>query len=204
MRLKQRLARLATSAVVRFPVAWWVFRGVLRRGFDRLAPSWDGLGSDLQRLAALEAALARLDCEPRRALDLGTGTGSAARLVAARWPLAEVVGVDLSAGMIEQARLHPAAGRERYEVADASQLPFDGCVFDLVTLNNMIPFFDELARVTAHGGSVAIAFSHGAKTPIWVPLERVEAELQRRGFEHVANFAAGNGVSLLARRAERA
>lgn len=200
MRLKQRLARLATTVVVRSPAAWWVFRGALRRAFDRLAPSWDGLGSDSQRLAALEAALARLELEPRRALDLGTGTGSAARLVAARWPLAEVVGVDLSAGMIEQARWHPAAGRERYEVADAAQLPFDGRVFDLVTLNNMIPFFDELARVTASGGHVAVAFSMGERTPIWVAPGRLRTELERRGFVHVANFSAGSGVATLALR----
>jgi hypothetical protein len=64
----------------------------------------------------------------------------------------------------------------------------------------MIPFFDELTRVTAPGGYLAIAYSMGPNTPIWVPLERVRDELQRRGFLHVADFAAGTGVSLLARR----
>jgi hypothetical protein len=67
-------------------------------------------------------------------------------------------------------------------------------------MNNMIPFFGELARVTAAGGYVAIAYSMGPQTPIWVPLERVRDELERRGFLHVADFAAGGGVSLLARR----
>src|SRR5262249_44867810 len=111
---------------------------------------------------------------------------------------------DVSPRMIEEARSRPTAGHEHYEVADASRLPFEGESFDLITLNNMIPFFDELARVTAPGGSVAVAFSHGAETPIWVPLERVQAELQRRGFEHVANFTGGRGVSLLACRPHRA
>jgi hypothetical protein len=41
----------------------------------------------------------------------------------------------------------------------------------------------------------------GANTPIWVPLERVRAELERRGFEHVADFSVANGLSLLARKA---
>ncbi len=53
-------------------------------------------------------------------------------------------------------------------------------------MNNMIPFFDELARVTAPGGQVAVSYSRGASTPIWVPLERVQAELERRNFSHVA------------------
>jgi len=90
--------------------------------------------------------------------------------------------------------------REHYAVADASALPYDDAAFDLVTLNNMIPFFDELARITAPGGSVAVAFGLGPRTPIWVPLERVWAELERRGFEHVGDFRAGSGVALLARR----
>ena len=64
----------------------------------------------------------------------------------------------------------------------------------------MIPFFDELVRVTAPGGIVAVAYSRGAQTPIWVPLERVRAELERRGLAHVENFAVGPGLSLLARK----
>jgi SAM-dependent methyltransferase len=109
-----------------------------------------------------------------------------------------VTGVDVSPGMVEEAK---RLGGERYEVGDASALPFDAGSFDLVTLNNMIPFFDELARVTAPGGHVAIAYSMGPRTPIWVPLDRVRAELERRGFVHVADFRAGPGVALLAQRA---
>ncbi len=66
-----------------------------------------------------------------------------------------------------------SATRPRSRIEDAA--------FDLVTLNNMIPFFDELARVTAPGGYVAIAYSMGPKTPIWVPLERVRDELAAAG-----------------------
>jgi ubiquinone/menaquinone biosynthesis C-methylase UbiE len=99
--------------------------------------------------------------------------------------------------MIEEAR---RLGSERYDVGDASSLPYDDASFDLVTLNNVIPFFGELARVTAPGGHVAIAYSMGPRTPIWVPLERVRSELERRGFQHVADFSIGTGVALLARR----
>jgi len=197
--LGQRFARLATDAVVRRPALWRLFRGPIRRQFDRLAPRWDSLrGSD--SLAPLEAALDRVPLPPQRVLDVGTGTGIAARVVGARYPEADVVGVDVAERMLDEARRLTDSKRVTYRAADAERLPFDSASFDLVTLNNMIPFFDELARVTAPGGHVAIAYSRGPQTPIWVPLERVRGELERRGFLHVADFRAGPGVALLARR----
>ena len=196
MTFGQRFARFATDVVVRAPFLWRLFRGPLTRSFDKLAPEWDATRVSRERLVAIVAALDALDA-PTRALDVGTGTGAVARLLSERWPAAEVTGVDVSPGMIAEAR---RLGSERYDVGDASALPYEDAAFDLVTLNNMIPFFDELARVTAPGGYVAIAYSMGPNTPIWVPLERVRDELQRRSFLHVANFEAGGGVALLARR----
>jgi trans-aconitate methyltransferase len=194
----QRFARIVTTVVVRVPGAWRLFRGPLTRGFDRLAPSWEGRVSD-EGLRPLLAALDGVPA-PGRVLDLGTGTGRVARVLAERWPEAEVVGADASAGMLEEARR--LGGRVRYEAADASALPYPDAGFELVALNNMIPFFDELARVTAPGGHVAVAFAMGDRTPIYVPLERVRAELERRGFAHVANFSEGSGTALLARKLE--
>ena len=196
MTIGQRFARLVTDVVVRAPFSWRFFRGRMRRNFDRLAPEWDATRVSPERLVVMTAALQAIGA-PSRALDVGTGSGAVARLIAERWPSADVTGLDVSPGMIEEAR---RLGKERYDVGDAAKLPYDAASFDLVTLNNMIPFFDELARVTTPGGYVAIAYSMGAKTPIWVPLERVGAELQRRGFVHVADFEAGSGVALLARK----
>jgi ubiquinone/menaquinone biosynthesis C-methylase UbiE len=195
----QRFARLVTDVVVRAPFLWRVFRRPLTRNFDRLAPEWDATRVSRERLAPMVAALESLPDAPGRALDVGTGSGAVARLMAELWPDAEVIGVDASAGMIAEAR---RLGRERYEIADASRLPFEDVSFDLVTLNNMIPFFDELERVTKPGGLVAIAFSMGDQTPIWVPLPTVRARLEQRGFAHVADFAAGPGLALLARKDE--
>ena len=193
----QRFARFVTGAVVRAPFLWRLFRGSMTRNFDRLAPEWQATRVSRERLAPMDAALDALPEPPRRALDVGTGTGAVARVLAERWPGAEVTGVDVSPGMIAEAgRL----GAERYDVGDASKLPYADGSFDLVTLNNMIPFFDEVTRVAAPGGHVAVSFSMGPSTPIWVPLERVRAELERRGFEHVADFAVGNGLSHLARK----
>jgi ubiquinone/menaquinone biosynthesis C-methylase UbiE len=192
----QRFARFVTGVVVRAPFLWRVFRGRMTRNFDLLAPEWDSTRVSRERLTPMIAALDATGA-PTHALDVGTGTGAVARLISERWPEAEVTGVDVSPGMIAEAR---RLGSERYDVGDASALPYEDAAFDLVTLNNMIPFFDELARVTAPGGYVAIAYSMGPKTPIWVPLDRVRDELQRRGFLHVADFEAGGGVALLARR----
>src|ERR687886_25339 len=75
--LGRRFARLATNAVVRRPGLWRLFRGPLRRQFDRLAPHWDEI-IQTDHLAALELALERVEPPPGRALDLGTGTGAAA------------------------------------------------------------------------------------------------------------------------------
>jgi SAM-dependent methyltransferase len=197
---QQRFARFVTTVVVRVPGAWRLFRGPFARTFDRLAPTWDALRVSDERMRPIRAALEAIPAPPARVLDLGTGTGAAARLAALLWPQAEVLGVDLSGVMIDEARRLTSSDRERYEIADSATLTYDGDAFDAVILNNMIPFFDELARVTAPGGHVAIAFSLGTQTPIYVPLERVRAELERRGFTHVADFAEGTGLSLLARR----
>ena len=102
-RLGRRFARVATNAVVARPALWRAFRGPMRRQFDRLAPSWDGLRS-AEAFAPLEKALDSLPSPPARALDLGTGTGLAAFLLARRFPEAEVAGVDVSERMLEEAR----------------------------------------------------------------------------------------------------
>ncbi len=200
----QRFARLATELVVRRPLAWRFLRRRMRRVFDRLAPDWDELRSP-GSLAPLEAALARVDPPPRRALDLGTGTGAAAVAIAQRWPDVEVVGVDLSERMVAEAggKLAPAlTGRVTFEAGDAASLRYPDGSFDLVTLANMLPFFDELARLTAPCGHVVFAFSQGPETPIYVAPDRLRRGLAERGFGDFRELAAGAGTALLARRLE--
>jgi SAM-dependent methyltransferase len=192
----RRFARLVTNAVVRRPRLWPLFRGPLKRQFEQLAPRWDTMRRP-GHLAPLEAALAALPIEPARSLDLGTGTGDAAAAIARRFPQSEVVGVDLAAAMVEEARRkHPEL---RFEQADASRLPFDAAAFDLVVLANMIPFFDELRRVVAPGGWAVFSFSLGAGTPIYVEPERLRRELERRGFAEFAGFSAGAGTAFAAK-----
>lgn len=200
----QRFARVTTRAVVARPAFWPLFRPLLRTQFDALAPEWDARRA-ADALAPLEAALERVVSPPLRVLDLGTGSGKAARFVADRYPKADVVGVDVAPRMIDEAeRLLPERfrGRVRFVVADATRLPFDDACFDLVLLLNMIPFFDELARVTAIGGTVVVSFSFGAQTPIYVEPSTLRDRLARVGFGGFEESAAGSGTAFLARRSE--
>lgn len=201
-RAGRRFARFATDAVVARPRLWRLFRRPLRAQFERLAPTWERR-RDAETLTTLNAALDRLDQTPRQVLDLGTGTGIAARGLGRRFPDAEIVGLDLSPAMIEEARrllpdeLEP---RIRFDVGDASALPFEAAEFDLIVLLNMIPFFDELARVSAPGATLVFAFSAGPDTPMYTATERLRKGLAPHGFDELEEVEAGGGTAVLARR----
>jgi len=136
--------------------------------------------------------------EGSRVLDVGTGTGVAAHALADWFPAADVVGVDLAAAMIDEARRK--GGRAGFEVADASQLPFPDASFDLVVLMNAVPFFDEIARVLAPGGYAVFSFSRGSETPIYVPNERLRRGLARRGLSDFAEFEADPATAFRGRK----
>ena len=197
----QRFARMVTDTVVRRPLLWRLLRRPLRTMFDGLAPTWETrIGP--HHLWALDLALAEIS-PPRRVLDLGTGTGVVALALADRYPDAEILGIDLSPGMIDEARRKvpsELAGRVSFEVGDASALGSPDAAFDLVVLSNMIPFFDELARVVAPGGTLVLSFSKGADTPIYVAPERLRDDLGRRGFAEFAEFSAEPATALRAKR----
>jgi SAM-dependent methyltransferase len=98
-----------------------------------------------------------------RWLDLATGTGAAAERAAAAG--ADVTGLDLAPGLIETAKERAAElGLEiDYVVGDVERLPFDDASFDKVSSTCGIMFAPdheasarELARVTRHGGRIAL------------------------------------------------
>jgi len=133
----QRFARFVTDVVVRRPALWRLFRVPMRRQFDRLAPSWETIRRP-DFLAPLEAALDRLPTPPKRMLDIGTGTGAAARLAASRYPEADVIGADVSERMLDEARRLTDSTRVTYRAADAELLPSGSPIGEVSSLRDRI------------------------------------------------------------------
>ena len=138
---------------------------------------------------ALEAGLQALSVQPKRILDVNTGTGFVAHRVLALFPDARIVATDLSEAMLAHARARcPQIELLR---ADTARLPFPDESFDLVTLHNGPPHFAEMARVLRAGGQMLIAFTSGARVPR-VVLRRWLESAQR--FGQVELGRAGDGL----------
>jgi ubiquinone/menaquinone biosynthesis C-methylase UbiE len=198
------IGKALTRLVARAPWTWPLMRRAVRGFFDRLAGRWDErVRPDApEHLAALAAAVARLEAPPARSLDLGTGTGAGALWLAREFPDARVTGLDISEAMIEQARAKlPAelSGRVDFLVGDAERLPFGDGSFDLVTQISVPVFFEEVARLLAPGGYVVVVSSLGLKTPFHTPERTLRNGFRRRGVEVVATGAAGPGTFFLGR-----
>lgn len=177
----------------------------MRSFFERSAPGWDQRtqAGSVEHLAALAAALPRIETTPERVLDLGTGTGEAALFLTREYPRASVRGVDISEEMIRAAKakvgLDPD-GRIAFRVADAGKLPYGNEAFDLVTQVNVPPFFSEIARVLRPGGHLVVVASRGAATPFYTPAAVLERGSRRRGIDAVASGEAGSGIWFLGRK----
>ncbi|MDP9228776.1 MAG: class I SAM-dependent methyltransferase [Actinomycetota bacterium] len=197
------IGRSLNALVARAPIMWPLVRAPMRRFFDGLAEGWDertGAGS-AEHLAPLAAALLQVSPAPERALEVGTGTGTGALLIAREFPQARVRGVDISEPMIRRARerigLDPE-GRVAFRVADAASLPYEDESFDLVAQLNMPPFFAETARVLRPGGHAVIASSWGEATPFYTPESVLRRGYRRHGLEPVESGTAGEGTFFVA------
>jgi malonyl-CoA O-methyltransferase len=142
----------------------------VRRSFNRAADTYDRAavlhrevcGRIFERLDYIKLA-------PRRVLDLGCGTGFGSAKLLARYPEAQIVGLDIAPAMVRHARERNAAPglmqrlmgktrRYRGLCADAEALPLmpgsTELVFSNLTLQWCDPsrFFNEAQRVLAPGG----------------------------------------------------
>lgn len=138
------------------------------RLFDAVADRYDGVGF-LAQAARFVAEVAGV--QPGEAvLDVMTGTGAVAAAVAGR--AGRVVGVDVSAGMLAQARARvPGAEFMR---GDAAALPFPDDAFDVVVCAAGVFFLPDMpggvrewARVVRPGGRVVVSsFGTGLLGPL--------------------------------------
>jgi trans-aconitate 2-methyltransferase len=100
--------------------------------------------------ATRDAATQHAPAGPPRAIcDLGCGPGEITRILAARWPHADVTGVDSSDDMLARARAHAQAGRIRWQLGDIASWRPDAPV-DLVYSNAALHWLDDHERLLPH------------------------------------------------------
>jgi ubiquinone/menaquinone biosynthesis C-methylase UbiE len=131
-----------------------------REQFDRQAAQYNERWASWSD-EALRRMLELANPQPNwRVLDVATGTGFTALAFASQ--VAEVVGTDISPGMLTEAAKRARSAEianVRWQEAPAEALPFDNGTFDLVTCRiaphhfTSVPMFlSEVARVLAPGG----------------------------------------------------
>lgn len=135
------------------------------------------------------------EVQPATLLEVGVGTG----LVLPRYPAhSKVVGIDLSADMLEVARRKVASltGRRiELQVMNAEQLDFPDATFDCVTVPYVLSvtpdpdrFVSEIRRVCKPGGIIIIV-NHFSGSRFWWLLEKLVQPLADRiGFRSEFSF----------------
>jgi len=131
--------------------------------FDRIAPSYDSwAGGQHERVAARLVDVAAPQ-KGEHVLDVGTGTGLVAHLVAPRVSPGSVIGIDLSDHMLAIARSKMSKNIQFLGMA-AERLVFKPETFDLVTMGEALAYLgdpsDALAeahRVLRAGGRLAVS-----------------------------------------------
>jgi demethylmenaquinone methyltransferase/2-methoxy-6-polyprenyl-1,4-benzoquinol methylase len=137
-----------------------------RQFFDGLASKYDLVCEFLsfgRHSHFKEQAIRNVGIGPgAKVLDLCTGTGGIATLIARNVPSAQVTGVDVSEKMLEIARRRGAGlPNLKFEKADVLSLPFQDRTFDVVftsfglrNLDDMEKGILEMKRVTKSGGRI--------------------------------------------------
>jgi len=136
--------------------------------FDEIAPHYDFLNRILslcqdvrwRRMLVQEIT----SFQPVRVLDVATGTGDVA-LALHKAEIPEVIGLDISTGMLEIARRRTAEGSGilRFVQGSALHIPFDDNYFDAVSVSFGVRNFEnisagilEMYRVCRPGGRIFI------------------------------------------------
>lgn len=122
--------------------------------FDTISENYDGmnrvisLGSDVAwRKKVIKIASAN---NPKKILDIATGTGDLAIQFAENTQADKIIGLDLSDGMLSVARKKvadkPIAKKVEFIQGDSEALPFDDNYFDAITVSFGIRNFENLEK----------------------------------------------------------
>lgn len=143
----------------------------VRSMFDNIAPAYDfmnrAMTMGIDKLWRAKAVRMIATPQPRDILDVATGTGDLALLMARKLDPISVVGIDLSEGMLEVGRRKVSeAGMAdviSFQQADCLQLPFTGNSFDCVTVAygvrnfaDIMGGYCEMFRVLRPGGKLLV------------------------------------------------
>lgn len=161
----------------------------VRAMFDNIAPAYDfmnramtfGIDRIWRRKAVdmLQAAPSRNEI-----LDIATGTGDLAMLIARRTDTKHVTGVDLSEVMLEVGRRKVAeaglADRISFSAADCLALPFADNTFNCVTaaygvrnFENLLDGYREMLRVLQPGGMIMVIELSTPTSPLVRPFYKL-------------------------------
>ena len=174
--------------------AFSISRHAVRCLFDRVAASYDQAGFVQQEIGRrLIERLDYLRIKPRVVLDLGTGTGAVLPMLRMRYPKAQLIGVDLSEGMLRCAQQHDGLWHKfQWLVADAGHLPLPDDSVDLIFSNLMLPWcgfpsdtvWSEMRRILRPNGAFLLT-SLGPDTLVEL---RTAMEQISPGGQHIHTF----------------
>jgi ubiquinone/menaquinone biosynthesis C-methylase UbiE len=139
------------------------FNAAITRFWSIAAPVYDyrALQRWVYRPAHDEVIAALQDHAARRVADIACGTGILADRIERELHPDAVYGVDMSDGMLDEARTRST--QVQWLKSPAEHLPFDDGALDAVVTTSAFHFFDQAAalrefhRVLASGGVVAVA-----------------------------------------------
>lgn len=181
-------------------------KGLVAASFSRAASSYDAVAG-LQRqvgrqlLDVLPASLA-----PERWLDVGCGTGHFARQLAARYPQADGLALDIAEGMLRHAR--PLGGARHFLAGDAEALPLRDASCELIFSSLALQWCADLAAVLGEARRVlrpggVLAFSslvEGTLCELRESWRQVDERVHVNRFRHFADYqvlCAGSGLRVV-------
>jgi ubiquinone/menaquinone biosynthesis C-methylase UbiE len=146
-------------------------QNTVTRFWSWAAPAYDfGLLQRWVYRPAQDEIIARLQKQrPDTVADIACGTGILADRIARELRPGVVYGVDMSDGMLDEARAR--SSKVHWLTGPAEQLPFDDAALDAVVTTSAFHFFDQPAavrefhRVLAPGGLAAVT-SISPRTPV--------------------------------------
>lgn len=163
----------------------------VRRMFDRIAPSYDFMNRamtlGIDRLWRRKAVRMLASGPHADILDVATGTGDLALLLARSLRPATVTGIDLSEGMLEVARRKASADtgaaasgtKMTFLAADCLHLPMPDGTYDIVTaaygvrnFEHLLRGYREMYRVLRPGGTLCVIELSTPTSPLVKPLYR--------------------------------